>query len=281
VGKSTLLNALVGEHVAIVSPKPQTTRTRITGILTRGEVQFVFIDTPGVLKPRNKLGEFMSGEIKGGLKGADTTVLVSEPIGEIRIGERELLENLASRKTPVILVLNKIDTLPRKEDMMGKISSFSAIHRFEEIVPVSAKTGDGVELLLTQIARFAAPAPHYFDEDSYTEQPERVLVAELIREKILLLLRDEIPHGIAVVVEKMSGRDMTDITDVSAIIYCEKDSHKGIIIGRDGETLKRVASGARASIERFLQCKINLQIWVKVSRGWRNRDCILRQFGFR
>jgi len=280
VGKSTLLNALVGEHVAIVSQKPQTTRNRITGILTRGESQFVFIDTPGIHSARTRLGEYMTGEINQGLADVDAALLVTEPLGEIHPMEATLLERLSARGTPIVLVVNKIDSLPRKEMMMEKIEAFAAFAPIAEVVPISAKNGDGVELLLSQLGRFCKPGPHYFEADTYTEQPERVIVAELFREALLRYLQDEIPHGTAVVIEKMREREQGDIIDIDAIIYCEKDSHKGIIVGKGGAAIKNTASTARRSIERFLQAKVNLQCWVKVRKDWRNRPGALREFGF-
>ena len=281
VGKSTLLNALVGEHVAIVSPKPQTTRNRITGILTKGADQFVFIDTPGMHTPRTKLGEYMAGEINGGLADVDAALLVSEPLGEIHPMETQLIERLTGRKTPVILVINKVDALARKELMMEKIAAFSSLADFAQIIPISARQGDGIDLLLAQISRFCLPGPHYFDSDAYTEQPERVIVAELFREALLRNLREEIPHGVAVVVEKMKEREGEDIMDIDAIIYCEKDTHKGIIVGKGGQSLKKIAGEARRSMERFLGVKVNLQCWVKVRKDWRNREGALKDFGFR
>lgn len=279
VGKSTLLNALVGEHVAIVSPKPQTTRNRITGILTRGECQFVFIDTPGIHRARTKLGEYMSGEINQGLSDVDAALLVVEPNGDIHESERLLLERLALQRTPAILVVNKIDTLPRKEQMMERISAFSAAAQFSEIVPISARQGDGIPLLLDLLGSLASPGPHYFEPDTYTEQPERVMVAELMREALLLGLGQEVPHGAAVVVERMSERE-NGIVDIEVIIYCERETHKGIIVGKGGETIKKMASRARINVERFLQAKVNLKCWVKVRKDWRNHNGFLREFGF-
>ena len=282
VGKSTLLNALVGEHVAIVSPKPQTTRNRITGILTRGDDQFVFIDTPGMHRARTKLGEYMSAEVNQGMADVDGALLVTEPLGEIHPMESLLLERLTARHTPTVLVVNKVDSLPRKNLMMEKIAAFSALARFAEIVPISARQGDGIDLLLEQLGRFCKPGPHYFDADAYTEQPERVIIAELLREALLIHLREEIPHGAAVVVEKMTEReDGSGIVDIDAMIYCEKDTHKGIIVGKGGASLKKTATQARASMERFLQAKVNLQCWVKVRKDWRNRAGSLRELGFR
>jgi len=281
VGKSTLLNALVGEHVAIVSPKPQTTRTRITGILTKRADQFVFIDTPGMHMPRTKLGEYMSAQINQGMADVDAALLVSEPLGPIHPMEAQLVERLSARGTPTILVINKVDSIPRKDLMMEKIAAFSALADFAEIVPISARQGDGIDLLEAQISRFCRPGPHYFDEDAYTEQPERVIVAELFREALLKYLRDEIPHGVAVTVEKMSEREGSEIVDIEAIIYCEKESHKGIIVGKGGGSLKKIAQQARQSMERFLQTSVNLQCWVKVRKDWRNRQGALKDFGFK
>ena len=281
VGKSTLLNALVGEHVAIVSPKPQTTRNRITGILTKGDDQLIFIDTPGIHQPRTKLGEYMTGEINQGMADVDAALLVTEPLGEIHPMEQQLLQRLSERGAPVVLALNKVDTLPRKEQMMEKIATFSAGAQFAEVVPISAKQGDGIPLLLEQLARFCKPGPHYFEADAYTEQPERVIVAELLREALLRYLREEIPHGAAVMVEKMSERDDgSGIVDIEAVIYCEKDSHKGIIVGKNGVSIKETATSARRSMERFLQAKVNLQCWVKVRKDWRNSPGALRKLGF-
>ena len=276
-GKSSLFTRMTGVGV-IVSNYAGTTVEFEEATVTRNGVVVHVHDLPGT----HSLSGSSDDErmvIKALTKDVGDVAVVVADASNIE-GSIVLCFEVMELGIPVILALNKIDALPRKEDMMEKIASFSAIHNFEEIVPISAKTGDGVQLLLTQLDRFAAEAPHYFDEDCYTEQPERVIVSELIREKLLLLLRDEIPHGIAIVVEKMSERDAADITDIDAMIYCEKASHKGIIIGKNGDTLKRVASGARASIERFLQCRVNLQIWVKVSLDWRNRDGRLREFGF-
>ncbi len=280
VGKSSLLNAFVGEKVAIVTPKPQTTRTRITGILTRGDNQMVFIDTPGIHTPRTKLSEFMVKQVRESVADVDVAVLVTEPLGEIRTAETELLESVMQRKIPVILAINKIDTLPRKEQMMEKIAAFSALCSFEEIIPISALKGDGVEILLEKIGSYAQPGPHFFDEDSYTDQPERVLAAEMVREKLLRNLREEIPHGTAVVVEKMQEREGKNICDIDVNIFCEKASHKGMIIGKNGAMLKRVASEAREDMEAFLGMPVNLQCWVKVKEDWRNREGLMRNFGF-
>lgn len=283
VGKSTLLNTIIGEKVAIVSSKPQTTRNRITGILTRGETQMVFIDTPGIHKPRTKLSEYMVREIKEGVADVDVAILVTEPLGDIREAERDLMERLRATRTPAILAVNKIDTLDRKEQMMEKIQKFSEVFSFDHIVPISALERDGVNLLLDTVTVYAAEGPHFFDDDAFTDQPERVIVAEVIREKLLGNLREEIPHGVAVEIEQMRerGSGEKEIIDLSAVIYCEKTSHKGMIIGKHGAMLKKVASEARSDIEHFLGVQVNLQCWVKVKEDWRNREGMLREIGFR
>lgn len=280
VGKSSLLNRFVGEKVAIVSPKPQTTRTRITGVLTEGETQFVFIDTPGLHNPKTKLSEFMVKQIKDSVADVDVAVLVTEPLGKIHQTELDLLQRFRDLRLPAILAINKIDTVAKKDLMMEKIAAFSQLFDFEAVVPVSAMTGDGAEELLEEIGEYAAEGPHYFPDDAMTDQPERVIVAEIIREKLLNNLSDEIPHGTAVTVEQMIEREEKNIIDIHAVIYCEKDSHKGIIIGKQGAMLKKVASQARREIESFLDIKINLQCWVKVKEDWRNRIGVIRDLGF-
>lgn len=280
VGKSSLLNRFVGEKVAIVSPKPQTTRTRITGVLTEGETQFVFIDTPGLHNPKTKLSEFMVKQIKDSVADVDVAVLVTEPLGKIHQTELDLLQRFRDLRLPAILAINKIDTVAKKDLMMEKIAAFSQLFDFEAVVPVSAVTGDGAEELLEEIGEYAAEGPHYFPDDAMTDQPERVIVAEIIREKLLNNLSDEIPHGTAVTVEQMIEREDKNIIDIHAVIYCEKDSHKGIIIGKQGAMLKKVASQARREIESFLDIKINLQCWVKVKEDWRNRIGVIRDLGF-
>ena len=280
VGKSSLLNAFVGEKVAIVSPKPQTTRTRITGVLSKGETQLVFIDTPGMHQPRTKLSEYMVKQIASSVADVDVAILVTEPAGEIRSSEIQLLESFKAKKIPAILAVNKIDTLERKELMMDKIAKFSALFAFDEIVPISVLKRDGVELLLKMTEKYAKPAPHFFDDDDYTDQPERVIVSEMVREKILRNMRDEIPHGTAVAIEEMKERKNGEIVDIHAVIYCEKQSHKAMMIGKNGETLKKIGSQARVDIERFLDIRVNLQCWVKVKQDWRNNAGNLREFGF-
>jgi len=280
VGKSSLLNAFVGEKVAIVTEKPQTTRTRITGVLTTGQTQLVFIDTPGIHRPKTKLSEYMVRQVRESVGDVDVAVLVTEPTGEIREAERELLERFRQRRLPAILAINKVDTLPRKDAMMEKIKAFSEQYDFDEIIPISALHGDGVDILLRRLHAYAVPGPHYFDEDSFTDQPERVLVAEMVREKLLRGMREEIPHGTAVVVEEMKERPGKELMDITITIFCERESHKGMIIGKKGVMLKKIASEARRDIEDFLQIPVNLKCWVKVKEDWRNREGLIRGFGF-
>lgn len=281
VGKSSLLNALVGEKVAIVSPKAQTTRNRITGILTLEETQLVFIDTPGAHSPKTKLSEYMVKEIEQSVADVDLALLLTEPTGEITAVEAGLIESLRARKIPAILVINKIDLLARKEEMMPKIKDFTEKFPFAEAMPISVLKKDGLNLLMDKIKKYAKPSPHFFADDDYTDQPERVIVGEIIREKLLQNLHDELPHGIAVAIEEMKERENGDIIDISANIYCEKDSHKGMIIGKQGAMLKKIASQSRVDIERFLDVHINLQCWVKVKEDWRNREGLIREFGFK
>ena len=280
VGKSSLLNALVGEKVAAVSAKPQTTRTRITGILTKDKTQFVFIDTPGLHKPRTKLADFMVKQVGDSVSDVDLAVLVTEPKGKICAAEKELMQRFKDLHMPAILCVNKIDTLEHKEEMLEKIALFSKEFDFEQVVPISALQNDGIDILVSVLDGYAKPGPHYFADDSLTDQPERAIVAELIRERILVDLENEVPHGVAVSIESMKEREDKDIVDIDAMIYCEKDSHKGIIIGKKGAMLKKIGTEARSSIERFLDCRVNLQCWVKVKEGWRNREGLLRNFGF-
>lgn len=280
VGKSSLLNALLGEKVAAVSAKPQTTRTRITGVLTKGKTQLVFIDTPGLHKPRTKLADFMVKQVGDSVSDVDLAVLVTEPKGEITAPERDLIERFKALKLPAILCVNKIDTLEHKEEMLEKISAFSKEYEFEQVVPISALRKDGIDILTEVFEGYAQEGPHYFADDTLTDQPERAIVSELIRERMLVDLENEVPHGIAVSIESMKEREDKGIVDIEAIIYCEKDSHKGIIIGKNGAMLKKIGSEARKSLEHFLGCKVNLQCWVKVKEDWRNRDGLLRNFGF-
>lgn len=283
VGKSSLLNRFVGEKVAIVSPKPQTTRNKITGILTRGATQLVFIDTPGLHKPRTALGEYMVEQVRRSVLDVDVGVLVTEPTGDITPAEQQLMESLKAAHMPVLLAVNKIDTIRQKDLMMAKINAFSKELNFEAIVPISARTGDGTDILLEKISSYAHEGPHFFDDDAITDQPERVIIAELIREKVLQNMQDEIPHGVAVGIENMKERKNAagqELADVDATIYCERESHKGMLIGKGGAMLKRIGTAARVDAERFLDTKLNLRLWVKVKEDWRNREGLMKNFGF-
>lgn len=279
VGKSSILNRLLGEKIAIVSDKPQTTRTRIMGVLTEEETQLVFTDTPGFHRPKTKLGEKMIKAVDETISGVDACLFVVEPQGDLHPTEEELLQKFSQQKARVVLAINKVDTIPEKEQLMQRILMFSKLYDFEAIVPVSAIKGDNMIPLLDELKKLAEPGYHFFPEDTLTDQPERVLAAEMIREKLLRNLDKEIPHGTAVSIEKMRERDDAEIIDIEATIYCEKESHKGIIIGKGGAMLKRVSTRAREDMERFFDCKVNLQCWVKVKEDWRNREGLIHNFG--
>ncbi len=279
VGKSSLLNKMLGQKVAIVTQKPQTTRTKIVGVLTKGETQFVFTDTPGYHRPKTKLGENMIRSVGEGISGMDGCLFVTEPDGDMREAETELLARLKKEKAPVVLVVNKTDTIKDKEIIMEKILKLTQAYDFEAVVPTSAVTGDNVDAVIGELEKLAYESVHFFPDDTLTDQPERVIAAEIIREKALLLLDKEIPHGIAVSIEKMRERGGSDIMDVEAVIYCEKESHKGIIIGKKGDMLKRISTRARLDMEKFFDCRINLQCWVKVKEDWRNREGLIHNFG--
>jgi GTP-binding protein Era len=278
VGKSTLLNTILGEKIAIVSAKPQTTRNKITGVLTVSDVQLVFLDTPGLHRSRTKLDEHMAKAVVDSITDVDTAVLVIEPTKEINSDETAILEKLVSKKIPVLLAINKIDTMQRKETLMEIIAAWSARFNFVTVVPVSAVSGDGVKILTDEIKKLMPEGPQYFPDDALTDQPERVVVAEIIREKLLILLSDEVPHGIAVSIDSMKERP--SITDIEATIYCEKESHKGIVIGHGGKMLKTVGIKSREDIERMLGCHVNLQLWVKVKDDWRNHEGVLKTLGY-
>ena len=278
VGKSTLTNYLVGEKIAIVSNKPQTTRNRICGIVTRGDTQFVFVDTPGFHRARTKLGDYMVNTVRESIADVDATVLVIEPIASVGTQEQKLLEQLKSKKSPIILAINKIDTV-EKDSLLEVIAVYSQAADFAAIIPISAKTGDGVDALLTQCEQYAVESPFLFDEDLTTDQPERQVMAEIIREKILWNLDREIPHGTAVEITKFSERD-SGIIDIDATIYCEKASHKGIIIGKQGTMLKKISTMARNDCEKFMGTKVFLTTWVKVKENWRDSDFLVRNFGY-
>ena len=278
VGKSTLTNFLVGEKIAIVSNKPQTTRNRICGIVTREDTQFVFVDTPGFHKPRTKLGDYMVGVAKESIADVDLTVLVVEPVASVGPQEEALIAQLKAKNCPAVLAINKIDTM-EKEKLLEVIAAYSQVAEFDAIVPISAKTGDGVEALLSVCAKYAIESPFLFPEDLTTDQPERQVMAEIIREKILWNLDREIPHGTAVEITKFSERD-NGIIDIDATIYCEKASHKGIIIGKHGDMLKKISSMARADCEKFMGTRVYLTTWVKVKENWRDSDFLVRNFGY-
>ena len=278
VGKSTLTNFLVGEKIAIVSNKPQTTRNRICGILTKGETQFVFVDTPGFHKPRTKLGDYMVNIAKDSIADVDLTVLVVEPLASVGPQEEALMEQLKGKKCPTVLAINKIDTV-EKDKLLEVIATYSAAFAFDAIIPISAKTGDGVEALFEECKKYAIASPFLFPEDVTTDQPERQVMAEIIREKLLWCLDREIPHGTAVEITKFSERD-NGIIDIDATIYCEKSSHKGIIIGKRGEMLKRISTLARGDCEKFMGTRVYLTTWVKVKENWRDSDFLVRNFGY-
>lgn len=279
VGKSSLLNNMIGQKVAIVSNKPQTTRTKIMGVLTKDEVQLVFTDTPGYHRPKNKLGEKMIKAVTDSVSGVDACLFVVEPEGELRPAEEELIQKFKREQLPVILAINKIDTVEKKEELALRIAELSKLYDFESIVPVSAVKGLGVDELMDELIKLSQPSIHFFPDDALTDQPERVIAGEIIREKMLRLLDREVPHGIAVSIEKMRERDDSDIVDIEAVIYCEKESHKGIIIGKKGAMLKKVSTYARQDMEKFFDCHINLQCWVKVKEGWRDREGLIHNFG--
>lgn len=284
VGKSSLLNKMLGQKVAIVSAKPQTTRTRIMGVLTEDETQLVFTDTPGYHRPKNKLGEKMVKAVIDGIDGVDAALLVVEPEKEddevLRPAEEELLKRIKREGIPCVLVINKIDTVAEKENLAVRIAELMQLHDFEAIVPTSAVKGEGVDEVIAELGKLAQASPHFFPDDALTDQPERVIAAEIIREKMLRLLDREVPHGIAVSIEQMHEReDGSGIVDIDATIYCEKESHKGIVIGKKGAMLKKISTYAREDMEKFFDCHINLQCWVKVREGWRDREGLIHNFG--
>ena len=279
VGKSTLTNYLVGEKIAIVSNKPQTTRNRICGIVTHEDTQFVFVDTPGFHKAKTKLGDFMVNTVRESIADVDATILVVEPIASVGTQEQMLLEQLSAKKSPVILAINKIDTV-EKDTLLEVIAAYSQVFAFAAIIPISAKTGDGVDALLAECEKYAQEGPFLFPEDLTTDQPERQVMAEIIREKLLWCLDREIPHGTAVEITKFSERD-SGIIDLDATIYCEKASHKGIIIGKQGAMLKKISTMARTDCEKFMGTKVFLTTWVKVKESWRDSDFLIRNFGYR
>ncbi len=280
VGKSSILNRMLGHKIAIVSSKPQTTRTRITGVLTNGDVQLVFIDTPGLHKPRNSLDKFMLRSVNESVAGVDACLLVTEAGASLTEAEKMFAEKFKALGIPAVLAINKTDTVRDKTVLAPQIAQLSELYDFSAVVPCSAENGSGLQELKDELSAFAMEGGFLFDEDALTDQPERVLAAEMIREKLLRLLDKEIPHGAAVFVERMKEREEGGIVDIDAVIYCERSSHKGIIIGKGGSMLKKIGSYARQDMEKFFGCKVNLKIWVKVKEDWRNREGILRSLGY-
>lgn len=280
VGKSTLLNYILGEKIAIVSPKPQTTRNRIMGVLTENEEQMIFIDTPGMHKPRTKLGDFMINSVNKTVDDVDIALMVVDATMEKSNIEEGLIEKIKNDNIPAVLAVNKIDLLEKKELLIKRIAELSELCDFKAVVPISAITGDGVKILKDELSKILPEGPAFFPEDTLTDQPERTLAAEMIREKLLYVLSDELPHGIGVVIERMKERSNAEIIDIDATVYCEKESHKGMVIGKKGAVLKKIGSEARADIEHFLDCKVNLKLWVKVKEDWRNREGMLREMGY-
>ena len=280
VGKSSLTNLLVGEKVAIVTSKPQTTRTRITGVITRGPLQYVLLDTPGVHKAHNKLGKRMDKTASDSIADVDVSMMLFEPYGALNESEMALVEAL-HRSGSAIAVINKTDLVKDPADLEARKAELKALGVFDAIYTISVRNKEGSEELFDALSRYAVEGPHYFDDDAYTDMPEKELVAEVIREKALLFMRDEIPHGIAVVVERFKERPGTDLIDIDVNIYCERESHKGMVIGKGGAMLKKIASAARADCEEFLGCRVNLQCWVKVKSDWRDNEFLLNNFGFK
>jgi len=278
VGKSTLMNYLIGQKIAITSNKPQTTRNRIQTVLTTDEGQIVFVDTPGIHKAKNKLGEYMVNVAEKTLNEVDVVLWLVEPTTFIGVGEQHIAKQLQRVKTPVILVINKVDSVKR-EEILPAIAAYKDIYDFADIVPVSARSGDNTDELLRVIMKYLPYGPQFYDEDTVTDQPERQIVAELIREKALHSLQDEIPHGIAVAIDRMKMQNK--VMHIDATIICERDSHKGIIIGKQGSMLKKIGSTARYEIERMLDCKVNLKLWVKVKKDWRDSEFLMKNFGYR
>lgn len=280
VGKSSLLNKLVGQKIAITSSKAQTTRTKITGVLTIDETQLVFIDTPGFHKPKNRLSNYMIKAVKESVADVDAIVMMVEAKGKINQAEIELFENIKNSKLPCILVINKTDLIS-KDELLKRISEVKDYCEFTDIVPISVYNDEQIDVLLDCIKSFANESVHFFENDTLTDQPERLIIAEMIREKLLNFLQQEIPHGIAVDIEKMKQREQKEIFDIEAVIYCEKQSHKGVVIGKNGEMLKKIGSLSRKDIESFLNSKINLKLWVKVKEDWRNKETFIRDFGLK
>lgn len=280
VGKSSLLNSIIGQKVTIVSKKPQTTRTRVTGVYNKGPSQIVFLDTPGLLRSKNKLGDYMVDAVTQSVAMVDACVLVVEAGSDVSYADKDLIERFRHLKMPAILVINKIDKIINKEEIALDIMRFSSLYDFEAVVPVSAMYKDGIIELSEELLKLCLPGMHFFEDDEITDQPDYVLTSEIIREKILRLLDREVPHGVAVVIEAFSMRDESDILDIDATVICEKSNHKGIIIGKGGEMMKKIGTLSRADLEKFFDCKVNLQLWVKVKEDWRNRANLLMSYGY-
>lgn len=281
VGKSTLLNAMIGEKISAISSKPQTTRQNITFIHTDDEAQIIFLDTPGIQKPKNKLGEFMLTESKEGIEDSDVITYIVDTSKRIGKAERSIIDLLKEHKgkLPIILLINKVDTI-KKEELLEIISMYAEEDIFDDIIPISAMKNDGVDIYLESLKKYLKPGPMYYPEDMITDKNERFIVAEIIREKGLMYLNEEVPHGLAISIEKFKKREDKNIYDIDANIYVERDSHKGILIGKGGSMLKRIGTEAREEAERLLDAKVNLQIWVKVEKNWRDRDNLVKRFGY-
>ena len=276
-GKSTLTNALCGSKVAIVSDKPQTTRTRITGVVNKDDCQMIFLDTPGLHKPKTRLGDYMVKVITDTVTDVDTVLLMVEPVARIGIPEQMLLDKIKEFDLPAVLVINKIDTV-EKETLLAVIAAYTEAHDFDAVIPISAKTGDGLDILVEELKGMCFESPQLFPDGMISDQPERQLVAEIIREKLLQNLDKEVPHGVAVEIEQM--KEENDVEHIAAVIYCERKTHKGIIIGKNGSMLKKIGASARAEIEEMLDCKVFLQLWVKIKEDWRNNPAQIRNFGY-
>lgn len=279
VGKSTLMNTLVGEKLSIISSKPQTTRNKIQTILTKDNFQVIFIDTPGIHTSKSKLGDYMMKSVESSLNNVDLVLYLIEPYEKIKASDMAIIEKLQNIKTPVFLIINKMDTV-EKPVLLSVIEAYRKVYDFKEIIPISALKQKNIDSVLDTVYKYLPDGPQYFPADMITDQPERQIVSEIIREKALYMLQDEIPHGIAVEITSMKKRKNKDIVDVEAILYCERDSHKGIIIGKQGSMLKKIGSAARSDIQKLLGSQINLQIWIKVKKDWRDNDLLLKNFGY-
>lgn len=280
VGKSSILNKLIGEKVAIVTSKPQTTRTKITGVITKENLQYIFLDTPGIHTAKTKLGNRMVKAVGASIADVDAALMLFEPYGELTEAEMKLVEDIKQKKLPAVAVINKTDTLKKQTDLLLRIEFIKNLDAFTDILTTSVIEEKGIDDVFTTLEKYAVNGPHYFPADAYTDIPEKVIVSEIIREKMLLNLHDEIPHGIAITIEKFKERAEKQIIDIDVNIYCEKKSHKGMVIGKGGQMLKKIASQARVDCEQFLDTKVNLQCWVKIKDDWRDNEFLLNNFGF-